>query len=178
MPVFTDLDDRVKEVPFDLAEYDRRLPACRELAQRIALLHVTGRERPFETTVDNAPFEIPTSADFGYCTGHTRRAEDCSTFCVLLISTPVALTPSFGWVALAFAPACETSHTGSVTPFDTGGLMNSNPAHKIRLRLDPDGDAERIAYGRSSEIPLAAMARGIRGRPCGILRCGRRLLER
>jgi hypothetical protein len=154
MPVFTELDDRVREVPFDFVEYDRRLPACRELAQRVALVHVTGRERPFETTVGNAPFEIPTSADAGYCTDHTRRAEDLLDLSRSAYFYAGRAHPSFGWVALAFAPACEASHTGSVTPFDTGGLMNSNPANQIRLRLDPDGEAERIAYGRSSEIPL------------------------
>jgi hypothetical protein len=154
MPVFTDLDDRVRASPFDTVDYDRRQPACRELAQRIALVHVTGRERPFETTVDNAPFEIPTSADAGYCTDHTRRAEDLLRLSRSAYFYAGRAHPSFGFVALAFAPVCETSHTGSVTPFDTGGLMHSNLANQIRLRLDSDGEAERIAYGRSSEIPL------------------------
>ncbi len=154
MPVFTDLDDRVREAPFDFAEYDRRLSACRKLAQRIALVHVTGREQPFETTVGNAPFEIPTSADAGYCTDHTRRAEDLLHLSRSVYFYAGRAHPSFGSVALAFTPACEMSHTGSATPFDTGGLMNSNPANQIRLRLDSDGEAERIAYGRSSEISL------------------------
>jgi hypothetical protein len=58
-------------------------------------------------------------------------------------------------VALAFAADCEADHTGSVTPFDTGGLVHPDPGKQIRLRLFPaDGEAERVEYGRSSEIPL------------------------
>jgi hypothetical protein len=154
MPVFTDLDDRVRASPFDTVDYDRRRPACRELARRIALVHVTGWRRPFEMTVENAPFGIPTSADTEYCSDHTRRAEDLLRLSRSAYFYAGRAHPSFGSVALAFAPVCETSHTGSVTPFDTGGLMHSNLANQIRLRLDPDGEAERIAYGRSSEIPL------------------------
>jgi len=61
--------------------------------------------------------------------------------------------PSFGNVALAFAADCETGHTGSATPFDTGGLLH--PRRPIRLGLVPaDGDAERAQYGKDSEIPL------------------------
>lgn len=153
MAVFTDLDHRVTNPPFDSATYDRQLPVCRKVAQRIALVHVTGRGKPVEMTVESPPHEIPTSADPQYCTDITRRAE------VLLGLPPSAYFyagrahPDFGSVALAFAAGCEAAHTGSATPFDTGGLMH--PRRFIKVRLNPtDGEAERVAYGRSSQVPL------------------------
>ncbi len=152
MAVFTDLDTRVTSAPFDAAAYHRQLPICRGVAERIALVHVTGREKRFEITVEDPPHEIPTSVDLGYCTDLTRQAE------ALLGLSPSAYFyagrahPAFGNVALGFVPGCETTHTGSATPFDTGGLVH--PARHIRVRLDPDGEAELVAYGRSSEIPL------------------------
>jgi hypothetical protein len=152
MAVFTDLDNRVPSTPFDAAEYARRSSNCRGVAERIALVHVTGRERPFEMTVENSPHEIPTSDDVGYYTDFTRRAE------ALLGLPPSAYFyagrahPDFGNVALAFVPGCEAAHTGSATPFDTGGLVHPN--RYIKVRLDTDNEAELVAYGRSSEIPL------------------------
>ena len=45
MPVFTDLNNRLNDAAFDAADYHRRLPDCQSLAQHIALVHVSGRER-------------------------------------------------------------------------------------------------------------------------------------
>ena len=72
MPVFTDLDNRLNDAAFDAADYHRRLPDCQSLAQHIALVHVSGRERSFDTTVANPPHEIPTSSDHGYYTDLAR----------------------------------------------------------------------------------------------------------
>jgi hypothetical protein len=155
MAVFTDLDNRVNAAPFDTAAYNRRLLHCRNVGQRIALVHVSGRARPFETTVVDGPFEIPTSDDVGYCTDFTRRAEDLLGLSRSAYFYAGRAHPSFGSVALAFAADCEAGHTGSVTPFDTGGLVHPDPAKRIKLRLNPsDGEAERVEYGRSSEIVL------------------------
>jgi hypothetical protein len=117
------------------------------------LVHVSGRERPFDTTIQNHPHEIPTSDDPEYYSDLTRRAED-------LLGVPRSAYfyagrahPDFGNVAMVFAAGCETGHTGSATPFDTGGLVH--PKRHIKLRLVPtDGEAERIQYGQASEIPL------------------------
>jgi hypothetical protein len=152
MPVFTDLDDRVGNLPFDAAAYRRRLPRCREVASRVPLLHACGRGRPFEVILDDAPHEIVTSENHPNPDADTRSAE-----------ARLRLPPSayfyagrahpFGSVALAFDPTCEQTHTGSATPFDTGGLLHA--VRKIGVRLSPtDGEAERVEYGRSSEIAL------------------------
>ncbi len=153
MPVFTDLEKRLAGPPFDLDAYNRRFSGCRTVAEHMPLVHVTGQKRPFLTTMATPPQEIPTSTDRGYYSDHTRRAES------LLGLSPSAYFyagrahPDFGSIALAFAPDCEGGHTGSVSPFDTGGLLHEN--RYINVRLNPaDGETERAAYGRASEIPL------------------------
>lgn len=75
MAVFTDLEKRVASPPFEAGAYDRQLPVCRKMAGRIALVHVSGREKPFEMTVEVPPYQIPTSDDPDYYTDVTRRAE-------------------------------------------------------------------------------------------------------
>jgi hypothetical protein len=43
--------------------------------------------------------------------------------------------PEFGDVALAFEAGSEDGHTGSATPFDTGGLLAGHI--KASAKLDP-----------------------------------------
>ena len=76
MPVFTDLEIRVTEVPFDNKGYQSRLPQCQSIGQTMPLVHVSGRERTFEITVQTPPQEIPTSEDQEYYSDLTRAAED------------------------------------------------------------------------------------------------------
>jgi hypothetical protein len=153
MAVFTDLDIRVNSAPFQKAEYDRQLPVCRKMAERIALVHVSGREKPFSTTVESPPYAVPTSDDHDYCTDVTRQAESRLGLKPSAYFYAGRAHPAFGNVALAFAAKVEAVHTGSATPFDTGGLVHQN--RYIKVRLNPtDSDDERVAYGRASEIPL------------------------
>ncbi|AGA24467.1 hypothetical protein [Singulisphaera acidiphila] len=153
MAVFTDLDLRVSNPPFDTTEYNRRLSGCQLVAKRMPLVHVSGRERAFKVTVLEPPHEIPTSDDHSYCTDYTRHAEK------LLGLQPSAYFyagrahPGFGVVAMAFAPHCEADHTGTVTPFDTGGLVHPERFIKIRL-TDPGSEAELVAYGQASQLLL------------------------
>jgi hypothetical protein len=153
MTVFSDLDNRVNSAPFDRTAYEQRLPACRAVAERVLLVHVTGRGRAFETTASSSSHEIPTSVDTQYYSDETRRAER-------LLGLPPSsylyagrAHESFGNVALGFAAGCEAAHSGSATPFDTGGLMH--PDRHINVRLTPDdGEPQRAEYTKSSEIPL------------------------
>ena len=152
MAVFTDLENRVTSAPFDGTAYTGQLPICRRMAERIALVHVSGRERPFEITVENPPHEIPTSVDRDYCTELTRRAESMLGLSPSAYFYAGRAHPDFGNIALAFVPGCEADHTGSATPFDTGGLVH--PRRFIKVRLNTDDEPELVAYGRSSEIQL------------------------
>jgi len=155
MAVFTDIENRVASPPFNPAACARRLAESRSVAQAMYLVHVSGRERPIELTVEFTPHEIPTSADIGYCSDLTRRAEDLLGLPRSAYFYAGRANPSFGDVAMAFAPACEAAHSGTVTPFDTGGLVH--PKKYIRFRsVSADEDDERVRYGRSSEIPLAS----------------------
>jgi hypothetical protein len=153
MAVFTDLERRVSASPFDMLGCARRLSACQSVAQRIPLVHVSGRERPFETTVNSSSHAIPTSEDTAYYTELTRRAEDLLGLPRSAYFYAGRAHPAFGNVAMAFAADCQADHTGSATPFDTGGLMH--PGRPVKLRLEPtDGEAERAQYGKDSVIPL------------------------
>ena len=153
MAVFTDLEQRIAARPFVQHEYETRLPVCHDIADRILLVHVSGKVVAFESLVANSPCHLPTSADEGYCSNHTRRAED-------LLSLPRSVyfyagraCPEFGNVAMAFPADCELRHTGSATPFDTGGLVH--PKRYIRVRLEPDDEqAARIDYAGDSELAL------------------------
>ena len=151
MAVFTNLGNRVTCDLFYQVAYYRQLPVCRDVAQRIPLVHVTGRD-PFVGMIRNPPHEIPTSAGRLDRNPSTQDAEK------LLGLRPSAYFyagrahPSFGSAALAFAAGSEAAHMGSATPFDTGGLVH--PRRYIKVRLTPDDEPERVAYGRSSEIAL------------------------
>lgn len=140
MPLLSDIDEQ---------SLGPRLPASNAVADKIPLVHV---DRTVISLIENPPHEIPTSA-IGSNSGNTRRAEG------LLGLPPSAYFyagrahPKFGSTAIAFAAECEDAHTGSASPFDTGGLL-SNPPH-LKLRLNPnDGEAERVAFGTASTLRL------------------------
>jgi len=140
MPLLSDIDE------YSLA---KRLPASNAVADSVPLVHV---DRAVMSLIEHPPHEIPTSA-MGKNSDNTRRAEE------LLGLPPSAYFyagrahPKFGSTAFAFAAGCEVAHTGSASPFDTGGLL-SNPPH-LKLRLNPnDGEAERVAFATASMLPL------------------------
>lgn len=161
MPVFTDLDKRVCQPPFDEKQFKQRLVSARRLAKRIHLVHVSGKGvMPFHIMLSENPHELPTSADENYYTDNTRNAEDLLGLPRSVYFYAGRAHPRFGNVALAFAPDCERSHAGSATPFDTGGLFYQPPPEAgcaIRLRLEPDDDeTTRAKYGKASVISLDA----------------------
>ncbi len=117
MPVLTDLDARVASDPERKDAYERSLDAAMDIAQKMPLIHVSGGTVPFERLVSEPPGEIPTSAHPEYCSDLTRRAERLLGLAPSVYFYAGRAHPDFGDVALVFAPGCEASHTGSVTPF-------------------------------------------------------------
>lgn len=152
MTVFTDLDTRVTAAPFDTLAYDHRLPDCRAIAQTISLVHVSGRERPFDTTMRDPPHEVPTSMDAAYCTDDTPHGEVARAVPIRILLCRAGASGvrqcSFG-----LRPGLGSASYGVGDPFDTGGLVHPN--RYIKIQLSPaDGEAERVQYGKASEVPL------------------------
>ncbi len=146
MPVFTDLDRRVQEAPFDVIEYERRLPESTIVASKMPLIHVDNR---FEAILDKPPHEIPTAE-----APSSQRAEDLLGYSRSVYFYAGRACPRFGNIALAFAPECEEGQTGSVTPFDSGGLVH--PKKYIKIKLIPDDElAARVEYGKQSTLDLS-----------------------
>lgn len=146
MPVFTDLDRRILEPPFELAEYQRRLPEAAKVASMMPLVHVDNR---FEAILATPPYEIPTAEG-----PSSQQAEDLLGYRRSVYFYAGRACPRFGNVALAFSPKCEEGQSGSVTPFDSGGLVH--PRKYIKIRLVPDDEnPARIEYGKKSTLELS-----------------------
>ena len=137
MPLLSEFDETVLAA---------RLPASNAVAAKVPLVHV---ERQLIERIKQPPHEIPTSEPGS----KTRHAEEQLGLPPSAYFYAGRAHPKFGNVAMAFAAGCEDSHTGSASPFDTGGLV-SNPPH-LKLRLVPtNGETERVAYGKASLLPL------------------------
>lgn len=145
MPVFTNLETRIQNAPFSEVEFSRRLPNSRVVSSKTPLIHVDGR---FEIIIAKSPEEIPTAEAL-----ISQKAEDALGYQRSVYFFAGRACPRFGSVALAFAPDCEAKHTGSATPFDSGGLVHANKY--IQVKLEPDDELPaRIQYGQASTISL------------------------
>lgn len=145
MPVLTDLETRIKNAPFSEADYRQRLPRSQEVAKATPLIHVDGR---FEAILATPPHVLPTAESLG-----TQSAEDALGYERSVYFFAGRACPRFGNVAIAFAPSCEANHSGSVTPFDSGGMVHPNKYIKVTLQPD-DELPSRVRYGIDSTIPL------------------------
>jgi hypothetical protein len=116
------------------------------------LVHTTGKGRIFDDTITGFA-HIPTSADLDYYTDDTRKAEDSLELPRSAYFYAGRACEEFGNVAMAFAPDCQANHTGSATPFDTGGLMHAKRHIKVRLPTTDD-TLGRVQYGKASQLPL------------------------
>jgi hypothetical protein len=123
MPALTDIDNRLNSDPPWRMTYDLNFPMAQTISSRIPLIHVCGHFVSFETLISIPPHELPLSdSGSGYCSKETHKAEKGLGLPPSLYFYAGKAHPSFGSLALAFDPTCESNHSGSVTPFDTGGL--------------------------------------------------------
>lgn len=153
MPILTNLSSRIRGDRGWHRTYVNNLPLAKNVAEKIFLVHVSGNpERaPFARLISNPPFEIPISEEsYGYCSDKTRRAEGMLGLGSCVYFYAGRAHPSFGTIALAFEGRCETSHTGSATPFDTGGLADE----KIESNLSDKRPAILKYFTRHSAISL------------------------
>ncbi len=58
MPVFTNLETRIQNAPFNEVEFSRRLPNSQVVASATPLIHVEGR---FDSIIASSLQEIPTA---------------------------------------------------------------------------------------------------------------------
>jgi len=145
MPVFTNLETRIQNAPFNEVEFSRRLPNSQVVASATPLIHVEGR---FDNIIASSLQEIPTAES-----ANSQKAEDDLGYQRSVYFFAGRACHRFGSVALAFAPDCEAKHTGSATPFDSGGLVHPNKY--IQVKLEPDDELpSRIEYGKASTISL------------------------
>jgi hypothetical protein len=154
MPVLTDLDKQLNKVPHWEEAYAGQLPQAQRVAYNIPLVHVSGNPGrvSFVEVLEKLPYGIPTSEKAaGYSSDRTRCAERKLALgsCVYLYAGRAH--PSFGKVALAFDIMCENKHTGSATPFDTGGLA----ARLIKWNLPNQRIATLREFTIDSTISLA-----------------------
>jgi hypothetical protein len=145
MPILTNLSSRIKDDAAWYDSYKMNLRKAREIAYRMPLVHVSGNSSrvSFLQLITSPSEEIPTSADvYGYCSDETRAAETMLELPQCVYFYAGRSHPAFGKIALAFDEKCERHHSGSATPFDTGGLA-SRPEGKIKTAL-PNHKPETI----------------------------------
>jgi hypothetical protein len=151
MPALENLDERLRDNPQQEASFQRNLELARLIADRMPLVHVTGKGVPFVVTLSAVPSEIPTSEDLNYCSEATRRAENLLKLSHSVYFYAGRACDQFGDVAIAYAPSIEAGHTISVTPFDTGGLIHEERYIKCYLTTTAD-EAALIEFAKASEV--------------------------
>jgi tetratricopeptide (TPR) repeat protein len=155
MPALENLDERLRDNPEQEASFRRNLELARLIADRMPLVHVTGKGVPFVVTLSAVPSEIPTSEDLNYCSEATRRAENLLNLSPSVYFYAGRACDDFGNVAIAYDPSVEADHTISVTPFDTGGLIHEKRLIKCTLNSATD-EAALIEFAKASEVAADA----------------------
>jgi hypothetical protein len=140
MPALTNLSSRLRKDPSWRATYSKNLPKSKLVAKEICIVHVSGNPGrvSFADLILTPPYKLPTSESiYGYCSDMTREAEDNLGLKRSLYFYAGRAHPSFGKIALAFDYKCEGGHSGSVTPFDTGGVANKMIATNLSATHPP-----------------------------------------
>ena len=151
MPALADLDRRMDANPDQREAFDRNEAFAAAIAQRIPLVHVSGKGVPLDDLLTNTPHEFPTSAHPTYYTDATRRAESLLGLFASAYFYSGRACPAFGNIAIAFDHTTDPAHTVSATPFDTGGLIHER--RFIRCNLNgPDDENKLIQFAQASEI--------------------------
>ena len=156
MPALTDLKARTESVDDWNDTYSANFDQCKSYANGMSLIHVCavadtapGAGNSFISLLTTTPHELPTS-DRPDARISTRDTEDAYLLGRCLYFYAGRAYPSVGGAAMAFTAPCEQSHTGSVTPFDTGGMFKEL-IHINSAKDTPDG---RRDFVRDSIIEL------------------------
>ncbi len=138
----------------DASALGHRRDESNAVAAKVPLVHVDAIAIDL---ISNPPHEIPTYATGGK-TANTARTEGLLGLGPSAYFYAGRAHPKFGSTAFAFPADCENGHTGSATPFDSGGLLREPPQQPpLKLRLHPtDGESERVEFGKTSVLALDA----------------------
>lgn len=117
------------------------LERCQRAAARMPLVHVTSGRVGRPMLWDIVLGVIPTSeAENEYCGDGARFAEEQAGYPPSVYFYAGRANPRYGETALAFGAEAENGRFHSVTPFDTGSVVNRTPdtALALDLGLPPD----------------------------------------
>ena len=150
MPDLQHIDTRVQNDPAWAATRDANLPTAQNWARKVSIVHVLGTDplafwnQPWPLTLH--PTENTNS--------RTAQSEDAFGLGRSLYFYAGRAYPRTGGTAFAFGPGSEQGHTGSATPFDTGGLYADAPYAPPISMSPPDNLQRRISLCAASIIPL------------------------
>lgn len=147
MPVPKSLINQINSDPQWRKIYDANLKDAKVMASRIYLVHVTGRNIPFEELFRSLPAVLkpyhnsPVNCLWTHkCQNKLRLGRSLYFF--------AGRAGDFGGVALVFGTKCEQKRRGTATPFDTGGLASN----RIRTSLP----SENLLGEGSVEVDVGA----------------------
>ncbi len=146
--------------PLDLIKPNTVVPLqFQQAADRIHLVHVTHRLGRPASLLEGlaASAAIPdSSAANGYCGDGARFVEDQCHFPRSVYFYAGRVCPTYGGAALAFPPESERGRTHSAAPFDTGGVVKSDPTKAFALGLNPADLPSRVRYCQQSTAQASA----------------------
>ena len=150
MPALDNLLDRIKGDSDWAKTYTANITQASQIANDLCLIHVTAnKNRKLEELLMEPSQEIPTSSE-GEPGSNTIKTEDTFGLGRCFYSYAGRACPQFGEVAMAFGPGCEASHTGNVTPFDTGGFYKG----LIECNIPHENMVSRETFVQQSMIEL------------------------
>jgi hypothetical protein len=150
MPALKDLEDRINRDPEWTRMFRENWQWAAAVAREMPLLHVTGKHDGFEERLLAPPYQL-TPSGAGASSESTLAAEESLDLGSSLYFYAGRAHPGFGLMALAFKAESESSHTGSATPFDSGGVCRGY----IRLALSQAGQEALRRFVRESIVDLS-----------------------
>jgi hypothetical protein len=152
MPALTLLNARIRSDSAWQSRYTANLPAAETTAKTIPLLHVTSAGSFFKIVLEPAQELLPTTESSAYLPSRTLDAENMLDLGHCLYFYAGRACRNYGDIAFAFAPGSESNHSGSATPFDTGGLAFGH----IRASLPDHSPTTLSQFTRESLLELSA----------------------
>lgn len=157
MTAFSELQTRIKTDSSWRSNYHGNWRDCQRISSSIPLIHVTCKNGLLSDLIAASRGLLEVSARASSAGAATVRDEDAGQLQSALYFYAGRAYPVLGGLALVFSNHCERNHTGSSTPFDSGGM--------IRGYIHPFSscqEATRAAFLQASALKLAVWRRRFR----------------